>query len=70
MTTIAMKLKHWTVPNFANIEMPPGLKQDGVKELPSIPIAELDAEALTSLAHQWLTDLYAKAGKAPNWRFE
>lgn len=69
MTTIQMKLKPWQVPNFAQVEMPPGLKQGGVRELPSIAVADLSDEALTGLAVQWLTDLYAKAGKTPNWAF-
>lgn len=69
MASIKMKLKPWLTPNFANIEVPPRPKQDGVVELPSIPVSELSMEALSSLAQQWLTELYTKAGKTPDWSF-
>jgi hypothetical protein len=68
--SIEMKLKPWQVPNFANIEMPPGRKEDGVQALPSIPIKELSIEALNGLATGWLLDLYEKAGKPNPWELK
>lgn len=67
--TIEMKLQPWLAPNFARVEQAPRPRQEGIHETPAIPVADLSAEALTSLAEQWLTDLYAKAGKEPNWAF-
>jgi hypothetical protein len=61
--TIALKVKPWMVPNFVSIEMPPRPKQDGIAALPSIPLKDLPLETLDSLAEQWRTELYAKAGK-------
>jgi hypothetical protein len=69
MASVEMKLVPWTAPNFARLEMPARPKQDGMSELPAIPVADLSAEALTMLAEQWLYDLYAKAGKPQNWAF-
>lgn len=71
MATIELKLKPWTTPNFATVEQPPRPKQDGMRELPSIPVKELSQEALDGLATEWLRELYEKAGKVqPNWSFE
>ena len=63
--TQTVRLKPWQVPNFAGIEMPPGLKQEGFKELPTIAIKDLDYEALCGLAEQWLRELFSKANR-PN----
>jgi hypothetical protein len=70
MAELRMKLKPWAVPNFATIELPPEPKQNGFRELPSIAVAELSADALSDLAEQWLTELYQKAGKPHNWTFQ
>jgi len=67
--SIQLKLKPWVVPRFATVEMPPRPRQDDIRELPSIPVSDLSREALRSLAEQWLTDLYAKAGQEPDWSF-
>lgn len=67
--TIQMKLKPFQVPNYAVIEMPPRPKQEGVRELPPVPVADLAPDALRELAQQWLTELYRKAGKTPDWAF-
>lgn len=69
MATFEMKLRPWIVPNFATLDMPVGRKQDGPRELPTIAVADLSEEALTDLAQQWLTELYAKAGQPHNWSF-
>jgi hypothetical protein len=69
MASVEMKLKPWQTPNFASIEAPPRPKGEGFTELPSIPITELSAAALSALAEEWLTSLYQKAGKAQDWSF-
>lgn len=64
-----VSLKNWTVPNFAQFDIPARPKQDGIRELPTVPVAELSASALSWLAEAWLTELYAKAGKPHDWNF-
>lgn len=70
MATIETKLRPFTVPSFAQVEQPPHPKQDGIRELPSIPIADLPAATLRAMAHEWLVALYDKAGKPYDWRFD
>jgi hypothetical protein len=65
--SVEMKLSPWLPPNFARVALPPGKRQDGLRELPAIAIADLPIEALNSLAEQWLVALYAKAGKPSPW---
>lgn len=60
----SVKLKPFLVPNFVSVEAKPGRKGDGVQPLPTIPVADLDSEALDGLAQAWLTELYEKAGKS------
>ncbi len=67
MTTMQMKLKPWMAPNYAQLEMPPGEREDGVKELPSFHVKELSQEALDGHARAWLMDLYLKAAKPNPW---
>jgi hypothetical protein len=63
--------KHFQVPNFAIMDMPPGLRQDGLMELPKLPIAQLDAAVLDALVGAWLRDVYSKAGRsAPELRHD
>lgn len=60
--SIAFPLKAWTTPNFANVDMPPRPKQDGVHALPSIPMSEIPMDALDALVAQWRREVYDKAG--------
>lgn len=69
MATHALKLKSWTVPNFATVEALPRHRQEGYNVAQTIPVTELSAEALSALAREWLTELYQKAGKTPDWCF-
>lgn len=59
-----VRFKPFNVPNFASIQVGPRPKQEGISPLPSIPIAELDAEVLDALAGRWLDNLYAAVGRA------
>lgn len=61
MTYLPMKLKPWTTPNFATVELPPRPKQDGVVALPAIPLADLTEEAVDDLVKQWRAEVYKKA---------
>lgn len=71
MPEIKMELNPWQTPDFATIKAPPGRRQDGMKEMPSIPVADLPDDAFHDLVSTWLTELYNKAGrKSYNWRFE
>jgi hypothetical protein len=61
--SIRLPLKPWQVPNFANVDMPPRPRQDGMVSNPSFKVEELAQDALDDLAAQWLADLYTKANK-------
>jgi len=61
---IAMKVKPWQTPNFANIDLPPRPKQEGMTALPSIAVEDLPIETLDSLVNQWRVEMYAKARKS------
>jgi hypothetical protein len=61
MAEIKQKLKIPQVPNFILIETPPGLRQEGWKESPSISIADLPPETLIEIADEWKKELLAKA---------
>jgi hypothetical protein len=63
--SVPVSFRRWQAPNFANVNRPPGKRQDGLQELPSVPVADLDPKALDALAAAWIEDLYEKAGKKP-----
>lgn len=63
MAKIKMNLITPKVPNFISIESPPGARQDGFKEFPTISIADLDDEVLEEIAEEWRLDLLARANK-------
>lgn len=66
MATHKLKLKPFPVPNEVYMEMPVGLKQDGVHPLPKLSIEEIDMDALDELATEWLGALYAsRKAKSP-----
>ena len=70
MPTIQAELEKWKAPNFARLKMSPKTRQDGMTEPPAIPVADLPASTLREMANAWLEDLYAKANKEPDWRFD
>lgn len=61
--TVSLRMKPWIVPNFAQVEMPPRHKQEGVQALPSFHVRDLPVETLDELAERWLRDLYKNADK-------
>lgn len=70
MPMMPIELEPWKAPNFARQKAPPRRREDGITETPGIPVADLPASTLREMAQAWLEDLYAKAGKAPDWRFD
>lgn len=61
---MTIKLKPFLTPNFAIMEMPPGKREDGFKELPSVPLPEIDATELASMCDAFRAEIFRKAGKA------
>lgn len=70
MANIEMKLKPWPTPDLAVVDEPPNTRQAGMRELMKIPLQDLPAGSLQEMARDWLVELYEKAGKPNNWRFD
>lgn len=70
MATIETKLQPFSVPNFAIVEEPAHPRQEGFRDPRAIPISELPDSTLQQMAADWLRDLYDRAGKRYNWRFD
>jgi hypothetical protein len=61
-----VSFRAWPVPDSASLDVPPGLKQEGMKPVPTFPLTELDDEVVDALAQRWLDNLYAnRAQDAP-----
>jgi hypothetical protein len=54
-----VRFRPWMVPVCAIVEIGPQPRQEGIKNLPSIPVEELDEEVVDALARRWLDNLYA-----------
>ncbi len=64
MATINMKLKPFQTPNFVSLDLPPRPRQAGFNaEPPTLPLKELDAEALSALCEDFRAEVFRKAGK-------
>ena len=61
--TISLKLVTPAVPNFVQVERPPGQRQDGVKFGSGIDVGDLSVEQLNALADEWRTAFFANAQK-------
>lgn len=59
--TIKVDLRPFQIPNFVTIDLKTPSKSD--TSAASVPISELDHDALDALAEQWLDALYKKANK-------
>jgi hypothetical protein len=55
--SVKLRLKPLTTPNFVSVDVA------GAPEAFTVPIKELDHDALEELAYGYLIDLYKKAGK-------
>lgn len=62
----AIELHPFQVPNFVRQVMPPRPKQEGLSELPAIPLADLSADTLEALCAEFRRAVFQKAGKTPN----
>jgi hypothetical protein len=60
--TVKLKLKALTIPNFVGVEFSPRTTKEGLGDF-TVPVSELDEDALEDLAYGFLTDFYKKAGK-------
>jgi hypothetical protein len=61
MAEMKLKLQPFTVPTFVIAEMPPGLRQDGIKEAPKWALKDLDADTLAELCHEFRRAVFLKA---------
>lgn len=61
--SVAVKLKPWTVPNFASVEMPVKPREEGLQNGVSFALNELPAEALAQLCDEFRAEVFRKAGK-------
>lgn len=62
-TTLEVELQPFTTPNFVRLASKPGLKQDGMQELPSYPLSDLDSWTLDKLCREFRNEVFKKAGK-------
>jgi hypothetical protein len=61
--TVKLSLKPLMVPNFVGVQLSSRSKSsDGLGEY-TVPVSELDEDALEDLAYGFLLDFYKKAGK-------
>jgi hypothetical protein len=61
--TLQVELKPFQTPNFVIAVGKPGLKQDGMQELPSYPLSDLDADTLDKMCRDFRDEVFRKAGK-------
>ncbi|MCB1886603.1 MAG: hypothetical protein KDH20_03250 [Rhodocyclaceae bacterium] len=58
-----VEIKPFVVPDFVVESLPPGLKQDGLLELPKHPLSALDSLTLDRLCSEFRREVFEKAGK-------
>ena len=65
MTTIKLKLRPFTVPNFVIVEVPARPRQEGMQpvESTSIPLAAVSAEDLDAMCDEFRETVFKKAMK-------
>lgn len=61
--TLQVELQPFQTPNFVRAVVSPGLKQDGMQELPCYPLSDLDSETLDKLCSAFRAEVFRKAGK-------
>ena len=62
---LQVELRPFQVPNFVRAVSKPGLKQDGMQELPCYPLSDLDPLMLDKLCSEFRAEVFRKAGKEP-----
>ncbi len=61
--TLQVELQPFQTPNFVRAVGKPGLKQDGMQELPCYPLSDLDSLTLDKLCEDFRAEVFRKAGK-------
>jgi hypothetical protein len=60
---MTIELQSFNVPNYAIARMSPRLKQDGIHEGPSFPLADIDADELSMMCDDFRREIFRKAKK-------
>ena len=63
ISTITVKLKPFSVPNFVVGEVPYHSRQDGLQEAPKYHLSELSAETLSEMCDEFRRSVFEKAKK-------
>lgn len=58
-----MAIKPFPVPESVYLDMPPGRKQDGIRELPKVLLADLSDEQLVELCEEFTAAIFKGAGR-------
>lgn len=53
MAEISVKLKPWSVPEEVIVDMPPGLKQDGMVPLPRFKLCDISLDAMNDMIKEF-----------------
>lgn len=61
--SLDVEVKDFTTPNCVVPIQPPGVRQEGWKEVSGIPLKELDAKTLDQLCRNFRADIFRKACK-------
>ncbi len=64
-TTIEIKLKPFTVPNFVLVDEDRRLRQEGVIESRNFHLSEIDECTLSKMCNDFRNEVFKKAGKNP-----
>jgi len=57
----SIELEPFSTPNFVRQKQPAGLRENGFKELPAIPLEDLSDETLNQLCDEFRKDIFTKA---------
>lgn len=55
--------KKFQIPNFAIIALPPRSREEGMKELPSVPLSQVPNQAFVALVEAWVSEMYTQHGQ-------
>ena len=61
--SLDVDIKPFAVPTSVYIEQPPGLRQDGIRKLPEIPLSDLDVATLMKLCDDFRERVFETAGR-------
>ena len=61
--TLQVELQPFQTPNFVRAVGKPGVRQDGMQELPCYPLSDLDPDTLDKLCRDFRAEVFRKAGK-------